>query len=54
MAVATEGLEKLEDMIVRQAEATGAPWASCSGSTPAASSSPRMPSDILDERVTVE
>ena len=24
MAVATEGLEKLEDMIVRQAEATGA------------------------------
>jgi hypothetical protein len=41
MAVATEGLEKLEDMIVRQAEATGAPWASCSGSTPAASSSPR-------------
>ena len=24
MAVATEGLEKLEDMIVRQADATGA------------------------------
>jgi hypothetical protein len=45
MAVATEGLEKLEDMIVRQAEATGTTMgASCSGSTPAASSSPRISS----------
>jgi hypothetical protein len=42
MAVATEGLEKLEDMIVRQAEATGAQVAAAEaaiGSAPAASSS---------------
>ena len=31
MAVATEGLEKLEDMIVRQAEATGAQVAAAGG-----------------------